>query len=112
MKIVKDLLTLDELRRMASERFGNLVKGVVDVQKEILAVDAELHSDLEALLLEAGSQQSDLWGVNFYPELQGEDFIEFDSIINVRPSQRNKSRGVDDAAVRKKIAEIVARRIR
>lgn len=103
---------MGELRRMASERFGNLVKGVVDVQKEILAVDAELHSDLEALLLEAGSKQSDLWGVNFYPELQAEDFIEFDSIINVRPSQRNKGRGVDDATVRRKIAEVVSKRIR
>ena len=112
MKIVKDGITGDELHRMASEGFGNLVKAVVDVEKELIAVDAELHSDLEALLLEAGSKQKDLWGVNFYPELQGEDFLEFDSMINVRPSQGNKTRSVDDAATRKKIAAVVAKKIR
>ena len=112
MKIVKDVIIREELHRMASERFGNLVKAVVDLGKEILAVDAELHSDLEALLLEFGSKQKDLWGVNFYPELQGEEFLEFDSMINVRPSQGNRTRGVEDAATRAKIAGIVAKRVR
>lgn len=112
MKIVKDVVTRDQLRRMASEGFGDMVKGVVDVDKEIVAVDAELHSDLEALLLEAGSKQKDLWGVNLYPEVQGADFIEFDSMINVRPSQGNKSRGVDDAATRQRISTVVMKRVR
>lgn len=111
MKIIKDTLTRDELQRMASGRFGNMVKGVVDVEKEVIALDAELHSDLEALLLEAGSAQKDLWGVNLYPEMQGEDFLEFDSMINVRPSQGNKGRGVDDAAVRERIAAVVRKRV-
>ena len=112
MKIIKDTLTRDDLLKMAAEKFGNMIKGVVDVEKEIVAVDAELHSDLEALLLEAGSKQKDLWGVNFYPELRGEDFLEFDSMINIRPSQGNNSRGVDDAAARQKIAAVIAKRIR
>ena len=112
MKIIRDTLTRDELRRMASEGFGNMVKGVIDVAGEAIAVDAELHSDLEALLLEEGSKQKDLWGINLYPELQGAGFIEFDSMINVRPSQGNRSRGVDDEAIREKIAEIVAKRVR
>ena len=111
MKIVRDTLTLDELRRMASERFGNLVKAVVDTEREILAVEAELHSDLEALLLEDGSKQKDLWGINLYPEMQGGEFVEFDSVINLRPSAGNKSRGVEDPAVRRRIIEIVGRRI-
>ena len=111
MKIVRDTLTLDGLRRMASERFGNLVKAVVDTEREILAVEAELHSDLEALLLEDGSKQKDLWGINLYPEMQGEEFVEFDSVINLRPSAGNKSRGVEDPAVRRRIIEIVGRRI-
>jgi len=112
MKIVRDLLTPQELKQIASALFENMVKAVVDVERELIALDAELHSDLEALLLEDGSKQKDLWGINLYPELQGDEFIEFDSMINMRPSQGNRSRGVDDPAIRKTIAEIVAKRIK
>jgi hypothetical protein len=107
MKIVKETLSLEELKQMALATFGNLVKAVVDVDREQLAVDAELHSDLED-----GSKQKNLWGINLYPEMRGEDFIEFDSMINMRPSQGNQSRGVDDEGLRKKIADVVARRMK
>ena len=96
---------------MAGATFGDMVKAVVDVDRELIAVDAELHSDLEALLLDDGSKQKNLWGINFYPEIKGDDFIEFDSMINMRPSQSNRSRGVEDEGVRKKIVEIAAKRI-
>ena len=109
MKILDEPITVDELKRIALDTFGDLVKAVVDVRRRLVAVDAELHSDLEALLIEDGSKQHDLWGINFYPALEGEDFIEFDSMINMRPSQGNLSRGVDDEAVRKEIINIVAR---
>ena len=112
MKIVTETLTLNELKQMASERFGDLVKAVADIDRELLAVDAELHSDLEALLLENGSEQKNLWGINLYPEMQGDDFVEFDSMINMRPSRGNRSRGVEDEETRKKIVSIVAKRIR
>ena len=112
MKIITESLTLNELNQMAANMFGNLVKAVVDVDRAIVAVDAELHSDLEALLLENGSKQKNLWGINFYPEMSGDDFIEFDSMINMRPSQGNRSRGVDDETIRKKILDIVAKRIK
>ena len=94
---------------MAAGGFGNLVKAVVDVDRELLALDAELHSDLEALLLENGSKQKNLWGINFYPEMKGDDLIEFDSMINVRPSQGNRSRSVDDPNIRKKIMAVVSK---
>ena len=112
MKIVAEKLTLKELKEMAANMFGNLIKAVVDVDRELLAVDAELHSDLEALLLEDGSKQESLWGINLYPEMQGDEFIEFDSMINMRPSQGNRSRGVENQDMRNKIIEIVAKRIR
>ena len=96
---------------MAAATFGNLIKAVVDVEREVLALDAELHSDLEALLVEDGSNPGNLWGINLYPELTGEDFLEFDSMINVRPSLGNRTRGVDDPATRKRIAGIVEKRI-
>ena len=111
MKIITQKLSLDELKQMAADTFGDMVKAVVDIEKEIIAVDAELHSDLEALLLDNGSRQKNLWGINFYPEFQGDNFVEFDSMINMRPSQGNRSRGVDDEEMRNKIKAIAAKRI-
>jgi len=92
---------------MACKMFGNLVKAVVDVEKEIIAVDGELHADEQALLLEDGSKQENLWGINIYPDESGKDFIEFDSVINIRPSQQNRSRGIDNPEIKKKVLEIV-----
>jgi hypothetical protein len=100
-------VSLDELNKMAKAMFGDLVKAVVDVKLAIMAIDAELHADVEALLIENGSEQSDLWGINLYPELAGADFIEYDSMINLRPSQGNRSRGVDSLEVREIIIKIV-----
>lgn len=88
--------------------FGDLVKAVVDIDRRIMALDAELHADQEAVLLDQGSSQKSLWGINLYPELFGTtDFIEFDSMINLRPSQGNMSRGVDDLEVQQRICDIV-----
>jgi len=112
MKIITETLLPGELKQMAAATFGNLVKAVVDVDRGIVAVDSELHSDLEALLLENGSKQKNLWGINLYPQIQGDGFIEFDSVINMRPSQGNRSRGVDNEEMRKKIIAIVAKRIK
>jgi len=106
MQILDKPISVDELRKIAADTFIDLVKAVVDVDKGLVAIDAELHSDLEALLLEKGSRQKDLWGVNFYPDIQGEDFIEFDSMINIRPSQGNMSRGVDSKEIQNKIIKI------
>jgi len=107
MIIIKDKITRAELKQMAEKMFGNLVKAVVDIEKEIMAIDAELHSDEEAYLIENGSLQQDLWGINLYPELAGKDFVEFDSMINLRPTNNNRTRGVDDPKIQDKIAQIV-----
>ena len=111
MKIITENITLNEIKAMAAATFGNLVKAVVDVERGLIAVDAELHSDLEALLIEDGSKQKNLWGINIYPEIQGDDFVEFDSMINMRPSQGNRSRGIENEELRKKIIAIVAKMI-
>lgn len=94
---------------MAAPQFGNMVKAVVDVERGLMAVAAELHADLEALLLQDGSQQQDLWGITLYPDVPGEGFVEFDSMINLRPSQGNASRGVEDAGTRQAIVALVTR---
>ncbi|MBN1758325.1 MAG: hypothetical protein JW863_08410 [Chitinispirillaceae bacterium] len=111
MEILKKVVSIADLQTMADHLFGNLVKAVIDVQCGSMAVDAELHADEESLLLENGSRQEDLWGINLYPEFEknGEDFIEFDSMINLRPSQNNRSRGVDNPQIREKIKKIVHR---
>ena len=111
MKTVENKISIKELKEMSSKMFGNLVKAVVDVEKEILVVDAELHSDQEAYLLQLGSKQENLWGINIYPDLDKEERIEFDSMINLRPSQGNNSRGVEDEEIQKKILDIVNSKI-
>ena len=100
------------MEEMSGKMFGNLVKAVVDVEKEIMAIDADLHADEEALLLEKGSEQKNLWGINIYPEMKGPDFVEFDSMINLRPSQNNRSRGVEDVAMQKCILKIVEKLVK
>ncbi len=96
-----------KLAEIAQERFGDMVKGVVDIEQKILVLDADLHADQEALLLEKGSLQKNLWGINLYPELEDDDFIEFDSMINLRPSQGNLSRGIENPKIQEKIKEII-----
>ena len=107
MKIINNKISIADLKKAAEETFGNLVKAVVDVDKKLMAIDGELHADEEALLLENGSRQQDLWGINIYPEIKDEGWIEFDSLINLRPSQGNRTRGVNDPEIRGKIIEIV-----
>ena len=111
MKTVEKI-TLDELRDMSDKMSEPFVKGVVDVATRELAVDAGLHSDEELFLLERGSKQTNLWGINIWPEFYGTDnFVEFDSMINIRPAQNNRARGVEDPAVRILIYEIISEKI-
>jgi len=110
MKIVtqNNKVVISELMEMAKKMFGNLVKGVVDVEKEIMVIDGELHSDEELLLNENGSKRADVWGINLYPEyFKTDKFIEFDSMINIKPQHGNRSRGIDDANIKNKIFKIV-----
>ena len=101
-------ISLDELKQMAAKMYGGLVKADVDIAKGLVIIDMDLHADGEAYLLEQGSKQGDLWGINLYPDKFGTDeFIEFDSMINLRPSQGNRSRDVIDESVRTKIRELI-----
>lgn len=112
MKKVEDKIAVAELSEMAEKMYGNFVKGVVDLQRNILVVDAEMHADEEQFLLENDSRQQDLWGINLYPEKFGTaDFIEFDSMINIRPRQQNMSRGVEDEAIRNQIVILVKEKV-
>ena len=109
MQIVHDKITILELAQIAEKMFGGLVKAVVDVDKKIMVIDAEMHADLELYLLESfSSKQESLWGINLYPAYAKQShWIEFDSMINLRPSFGNRSRGVDDPNIQKIIIELV-----
>jgi hypothetical protein len=111
MKIIKKGISISQLRKIAKNNFGNLVKAVIDVDREIMAIDADLHSDEEAFLLKNGSKQKNLWGINLFPN-NNKDFIEFDSMINLRPTQNNMTRGVDNLKIRMKIISIVNKLIK
>lgn len=107
-RLVHDRVSRAELAQLAAEGFGDMVKAVVDIERRIMAVAGELHSDEETLLLDEGSTQSDLWGINLYPAEHGDGFIEFDSMINVRPRQGNPSRDVLDDTTRMQIRSVVS----
>jgi hypothetical protein len=110
IEVVRDGVPLGHVAELAEAGFGDLVKAVVDVQTSVMAIGGGLHADEEAVLLDLGSAQVDLWGINLYPEQHGtEDWIEFDSMINVRPKQGNRTRSVEDEETRRRIVAIVNR---
>lgn len=105
-------VSIDELRQLAKARFGDMVKAVVDLKRCVMLLDADMHADQEAELLAEGSAQHDLWGINLYPDLSDDEWLEFDSMINLRPSFANRSRGVDNPATRDRIVTLVRQLVR
>jgi hypothetical protein len=107
MKIIKNPISLNIIWESRKTDFNEMMKIVVDVKKEILAIDAEMHADLENLLIMNNSEQQNLWGANIYPFNEGDDYMEYTSFINIRPSQNNRSMEVKDVEIRMKIMQIV-----
>ena len=105
--LISEPISTQQLREAGEELYGDMVKAVVDVEKGVMAVGAELHADEEAFLLEQNSIQENLWGINLYTNRAMGEMVEFDSMINIRPRQNNRSRGVEDASVRDKIIAVV-----
>lgn len=105
--IISEPISTKRLTEIAAEHFGDMVKAVVDTKLRLLALGGGLHSDEEAALIEQGSAQEDLWGINIYPELSRPEWIEFDSLINIRPRFGNRSRGVENPSTQQLIHEIV-----
>ena len=112
IKIIKEAIAKNELRAIAQNQFGSFVKAVVDIKKEIMAIGAELHADEEAILLQQGSSQDDLWGINLHPDQADEGFVEFNSMINIRPSRGNPSRGVENEEIQQRILHVVEKLVR
>lgn len=107
IKIISSPVTLNELSNIAANQFIYLVKAVVDIETGDMAIGGELHSDEEKMMIEKGSSQENLWGINIYPGLKAEDRIEFDSMINLRPYLGNNTRGVENKEIQMRIIDIV-----
>ena len=110
--LISEPISPKQLREAGEELYGDMVKAVVDVEKGVMAAGAELHADEEAFLLERNSRQEDLWGINLYTDRVLPEMVEFDSMINIRPRQNNRSRGVEDATLQERIVEIVGKLVR
>jgi len=107
IQIIKEKITFQELTQLAKANYGEMIKGVVDIGLNYIALGGELHADAEALLLEEGSQQTQLWGFNLYPKKESDERIEYTSFINIRPSDGNKSIEIQDESLRLKVRELV-----
>ncbi|HEV2828858.1 MAG TPA: DUF5674 family protein [Pyrinomonadaceae bacterium] len=110
--LVSEPISTQQLREAGEELYGDMVKAVVDVEKEVMAVGAELHADEEAFLMEKNSLQENLWGINLYTERVMPEMLEFDSMINIRPRQNNRSRRVEDSKLQERITAIVNKLVR
>ncbi len=112
LHIIESPITRAELKKIALERYGDLVKGAVDIEKGVMVLGGELHIDEALKLVEKfQSKGKNIWGINLYPEKSGDDMIEFDSMINLKPDLDNRTRGVDSPEVREKIKKIVSKLI-
>ena len=109
--ILNDRIATDDLRTLVDRFFEDMVKFVVDVERSVVAIGGELHADAEALLLEDGSRQQDLWGANYYPGREPHDCIEYTSLINIRPAQGNRSMELEDQGLRERIQDLTFRLI-
>ncbi len=110
--IIKSPITKADLKKIAGERFGDLVKGAVDIEQEIMALGGEFHMDESVFLHEQCQSKSDsTWGINLYPDRDGDDTIEYDSVINLKPALGNRTRNIDNLEIQEKIKKIVKKLI-
>ena len=107
IQIIHNPIPKTELEKIAKDQFGDWVKAVVDVDRHVMAIGGDLHADEEAVLLQNGSQRKNVWGINLWLDKNPDEWIEFNSMINVRPSQQNQSRGVENEFVREEIKKVV-----
>lgn len=111
IRIIKDAIPKGDLPDIAKEFYVNMIKGAVDVENEIMALGGEYHVDANMVLIEHGSRQNNIWGFNLYLEKEGDDWIEYVSLINIRPADENRSMFIENEQLRDKIREIISKKI-
>ncbi|OHA87583.1 MAG: hypothetical protein A3A96_00900 [Candidatus Zambryskibacteria bacterium RIFCSPLOWO2_01_FULL_39_39] len=108
MKIIRQKITKSELEDLAKEIYVEMVKGVADIERGIIALGGEWHMDANEVLIKDGSAQENLWGFNIYLNKPKEERLEYNSLINIRPKQSNKSMEIESEELKNKILEIVS----
>lgn len=111
IKILEEKIRKEELKKIAQENYGDMTKGVVDIEKEIIALGGEFHSEANEILIEKGSNQENVWGFNIYPEKQKEDRLEYDSLINIKPKQGNRDVIIGSEDIKEKMKNIINNQI-
>lgn len=107
IKIIDKKITESELREIAKDFYGYMIKGVVDIEQEILAMGGEYHIDANMVLIKNGSKQQNIWGFNWYFDKTEERQIEYISLINIRPAQKNRSMEIQDESLRSAMKTII-----
>jgi hypothetical protein len=105
IRIISSKISQDELKEICQSHFGTMVKFVIDIQKNRIALGGDMHADAESMLLEEGSRQSDLWGGNLYPWNEPASRIELTSFINIRPMDDNLSMDIQSEIIKEKIRQ-------
>ncbi len=106
--IVRKPVDQETLDALAKEWHQTLVKGVADIKTGLVALGGEWHIDANNRLLEEGSEQKDLWGFNIYPKEKGDAAIEYNSLINIRPIQGNRSMEITSEETRHAVRKVAA----
>ena len=109
--LLRERIDPDALRTLVDRHFQDMVKFVADIERGVIAIGGELHADQEAVLLEDGSAQRDVWGANYYPGRGADDCLEYTSLINIRPAQDNRSMLVESEPVRVRVRELAEKLI-
>ena len=111
IQIINQSISSKELKDLAKEYYGDLIKGVVDIKREVVALGGEMHSDAEEVLLKNGSKQSDLWGFNILLDKGKDECLIYESFINIRPRDNNKDLEVKDLKIREQMKRIILKKV-
>ncbi|MFH0755408.1 MAG: DUF5674 family protein [bacterium] len=107
IKIINKKITNSELRELAKDFYGEMIKGVVDIEREILSMGGEYHIDANMVLIKNKSKQENIWGFNWYFDKIADEQIEYISLINIRPAQNNRVMEIQDKTLRDKMKSII-----
>src|SRR3989344_8346737 len=108
IKIVREKISKNELEELAKDFYGFMIKGAIDIDREIVAFGGEYHIDANSVLIQEGSRQENIWGFNIHIHKLKDlsDWLEYTSLINIRPNQENKTMKIQSEELRKKIKKI------
>jgi len=111
IQLIDNVINKSDIQKLAEEFYEEMIKGVVDLEGEVIALGGEMHADAEELLLKQGSRQQDLWGFNLLLDKTFDDAIEYQSFINIRPRDGNRTHEIENVDIRRKVKEVIKKRV-